>query len=162
MFELSEITAESKTDFYKSLTTRLYHLLEGERDFLANSANTAALLFNTLPEVNWAGFYLYKSGELVLGAFQGKPACVRIAIGKGVCGTAAEKMKTIVVENVHNFSGHIACDSASNAEIVVPLIKEGKLIGVLDVDSPQLARFDEEDKAGLEIMAELLLSSSDT
>jgi GAF domain-containing protein len=161
MFELTEISAESKTDFYKSLAARLFHLLKGERDFLANSANTAALLFNTMPDVNWAGFYRYKSGQLVLGAFQGKPACVRIAIGKGVCGTAAERMKTIVVENVHSFAGHIACDSASNSEIVVPLIKDGKLLGVLDIDSPQLARFDEDDKAGLEIIAELLLSSSD-
>jgi GAF domain-containing protein len=161
MFELSEISAQSKTDFYKSLTSQLYHLLEGERDFLANTANFSALLFNTMPDVNWVGFYFYKGGGLVLGPFQGKPACVRIAIGKGVCGTAAEKMKTVVVKNVHEFPGHIACDSASNSEIVVPLIKQGKLIGVLDIDSPQLARFDEEDKAGLENLVELLISSSD-
>jgi L-methionine (R)-S-oxide reductase len=161
MFELSEISAQSKTDFYKSLTSQLYHLLEGERDFLANTANFSALLFNTMPDVNWVGFYFYKGGGLVLGPFQGKPACVRIAIGKGVCGTAAEKMKTVVVKNVHEFSGHIACDSASNSEIVVPLIKQGKLLGVLDIDSPQLARFDEEDKAGLENLVELLISSSD-
>jgi L-methionine (R)-S-oxide reductase len=161
MFELSEISAQSKTDFYKSLTSQLYHLLEGERDFLANTANFSALLFNTMPDVNWVGFYFYKGGGLVLGPFQGKPACVRIAIGKGVCGTAAEKMKTVVVKNVHEFPGHIACDSASNSEIVVPLIKQGKLLGVLDIDSPQLARFDEEDKAGLENLVELLISSSD-
>ncbi len=161
MIELTEISAQSKTDFYKSLTTQLYHLLEGERDFLANTANFSALLFNTMPDVNWVGFYFYKGGELVLGPFQGKPACVRIAIGKGVCGTAAEKMKTVVVKNVHEFPGHIACDSASNSEIVVPLIKQGKLLGVLDIDSPQLARFDDEDKAGLENLVELLLSSSD-
>ncbi len=161
MFELSEISAQSKTDFYKSLTTQLYHLLEGERDVLANTANFSALLFNTMPDVNWVGFYFYKGGELVLGPFQGKPACTRIAIGKGVCGTAAEKMKTVVVKNVHEFPGHIACDSASNSEIVAPLIKQGKLLGVLDIDSPQLARFDEEDKAGLENLVELLLSSSD-
>jgi L-methionine (R)-S-oxide reductase len=161
MIELTEISAQSKTDFYKSLTSQLYHLLEGERDFLANTANFSALLFNTMPDVNWVGFYFYKGGGLVLGPFQGKPACVRIAIGKGVCGTAAEKMKTVVVKNVHEFPGHIACDSASNSEIVVPLIKQGKLIGVLDIDSPQLARFDEEDKAGLENLVELLISSSD-
>ncbi len=161
MIELTEISAQSKTDFYKSLTTQLYHLLEGERDFLANTANFSALLFNTMPDVNWVGFYFYKGGELVLGPFQGKPACVRIAIGKGVCGTAAEKMKTVVVKNVHEFPGHIACDSASNSEIVAPLIKQGKLLGVLDIDSPQLARFDDEDKAGLENLVELLLSSSD-
>ncbi len=161
MFEVTEISAQSKTDFYKSLTTQLYHLLEGERDFLANTANFSALLFNTMPDVNWVGFYFYKGGGLVLGPFQGKPACVRIAIGKGVCGTAAEKMKTVVVKNVHEFPGHIACDSASNSEIVVPLIKQGRLIGVLDIDSPQLARFDDEDKAGLENLVELLVSSSD-
>jgi GAF domain-containing protein len=161
MFELTEISAQSKTDFYKSLTTQLYHLLEGERDFLANTANFSALLFNTMPDVNWVGFYFYKGGGLVLGPFQGKPACVRISLGKGVCGTAAEKMKTVVVKNVHEFPGHIACDSASNSEIVAPLIKQGRLIGVLDIDSPQLARFDDEDKAGLENLVELLLSSSD-
>ncbi|MGQ9806627.1 MAG: GAF domain-containing protein [Chlorobiales bacterium] len=161
MLEVTEISAQSKTDFYKSLTTQLYHLLEGERDFLANTANFSALLFNTMPDVNWAGFYFYKGGGLVLGPFQGKPACVRIALGKGVCGTAAEKMKTVVVKNVHEFPGHIACDSASNSEIVAPLIKQGRLIGVLDIDSPQLARFDDEDKAGLENLVELLLSSSD-
>lgn len=161
MFELTEISAQSKTDFYKSLATQLYHLLEGERDFLANTANFSALLFNTMSDVNWAGFYFYKGGGLVLGPFQGKPACVRIALGKGVCGTAAKKMKTVIVKNVHEFPGHIACDSASNSEIVAPLIKQGRLIGVLDIDSPQLARFDDEDKAGLENLVELLLSSSD-
>ncbi|MCS6988490.1 MAG: GAF domain-containing protein [Chloroherpetonaceae bacterium] len=161
MFELTEISAQSKTDFYKSLAKQLHRLLEGERDFLANCANSAALIFRALPDVNWAGFYFYKGGNLILGPFQGKPACSRIAIGKGVCGTAAEKMKTIVVKNVHDFAGHIACDGASNSEIVVPMIKQGKLLGVLDVDSPQLARFDEEDKAGLEVLVELILSSSD-
>ncbi len=161
MFELTEISAQSKTNFYKSLTSQLYRLLEGERNFLANTANFSALLFHTMPDVNWVGFYFYKSGELVLGPFQGKPACVRIAIGKGVCGTAAEKMKTIIVKNVHEFPGYIACDSTANSEIVVPMIKQARLIGVLDVDSPQLARFDEEDKAGLENLVELLLSSSD-
>ncbi len=161
MFELTDISAQSKTDFYKSLTAKLYHLLEGERDFLANTANFSALLFHTMPDVNWVGFYFYKGGGLVLGPFQGKPACTRMAIGKGVCGTAAEKLKTLIVKNVHEFPGHIACDSASHSEIVVPLIRQGKLLGVLDIDSPQLARFDEEDKAGLENLVELLLISSD-
>lgn len=161
MFEVTEISAQSKTDFYKTLAKQLHRLLEGERDFLANCANAAALLFRAMPDVNWVGFYFYKSGGLVLGPFQGKPACSRIAIGKGVCGAAAEKMKTIVVKNVRDFPGHIACDSASNSEIVAPMIKQGKLIGVLDVDSPQLERFDEEDKAGLEVLVEVLLSSSD-
>jgi L-methionine (R)-S-oxide reductase len=160
MFELIDIPSATKTDFYKSLTSQLYQLLEGERDFIANTANFSALLFHTMPEVNWAGFYLYKSGELVLGPFQGKPACVRIKMGKGVCGTAAEKMKTHIVDNVNDFSGHIACDSASNSEIVVPLIKNGILIGVLDVDSPLLARFDDDDKAGLENLVEVFLSAS--
>lgn len=161
MFELKEIDSLSKTDLYKSLMPQLFGLLQGERDFLANSANFSALLFNALPDLNWAGFYLYRSGGLVLGAFQGKPACTRIALGKGVCGTAAERMKTVVVSNVHEFAGHIACDSASNSEIVVPLIKDGRLFGVLDVDSPRLARFDEEDKAGLENLVEVFLNATD-
>jgi L-methionine (R)-S-oxide reductase len=160
MFELTEISAQSKTDFYKGLTTQLGHLLEGETDFIANAANFASLLFNTMAEINWAGFYLYKGGELVLGPFQGKPACVRIKVGKGVCGAAAEKLKTVVVQNVHEFPGHIACDSASNSEIVVPIIKDGLLIGVLDIDSPLLARFDDEDKAGLEILVEVFLAKT--
>jgi L-methionine (R)-S-oxide reductase len=160
MFELTEISAQSKTDFYKSLTTQLGHLLEGETDFIANAANFASILFNSMAEINWAGFYLYKGGELVLGPFQGKPACVRIKVGKGVCGAAAEKLKTVVVQNVHEFPGHIACDSASNSEIVVPIIKDGLLIGVLDIDSPLLARFDDEDKAGLEILVEVFLAKT--
>jgi L-methionine (R)-S-oxide reductase len=144
---------------YRELARDLSALLEGERDFIANAANTAALLFDALPGLNWAGFYLYKSGELVLGPFQGKPACVRIAIGKGVCGTAAERRTTIVVEDVHAFPGHIACDSASNSEIVVPLLRGDELLGVLDLDSPLHARFGASDRAGLEAIARIFVDS---
>src|SRR5262245_51218876 len=125
-------------------------LLGGERDRIANLANCAALLWQELPDINWVGFYLLRNGELVVGPFQGKPACVRIAIGKGVCGTAAQRRESIVVPNVHEFPGHIACDSASNSEIVVPMIKDGALLGVLDIDSPMLNRFSEEDRRVLE------------
>jgi L-methionine (R)-S-oxide reductase len=144
---------------YRDLARDLTALLAGERDFIANAANTAALIFDALPRLNWAGFYLYKSGELVLGPFQGKPACVRIAIGKGVCGTAAQRRATVVVEDVHAFPGHIACDSASNSEIVVPLIRGGELLGVLDVDSPVHARFGAADQAGLEAIAKIFVES---
>ena len=133
---------------YRELARDLAALLAGERDLIANAANTAALIYDALPGLNWAGFYLYKSGELVLGPFQGKPACVRIAIGKGVCGTAAARRETVVVEDVHAFPGHIACDSASNSEIVIPLVRGGELLGVLDLDSPKLARFGAADARG--------------
>ena len=146
--------ATPKTELYESLASQLNGLLEKERDFVANMANAASLIYHTLPEVNWAGFYLLKDDELVVGPFQGKPACTRIALGKGVCGKAAEGRRTIVVENVHEFPGHIACDAASNAEIVVPIIHTGRLIGVLDLDSPVPGRFDAEDKAGLEMLIE--------
>jgi L-methionine (R)-S-oxide reductase len=159
-FEIAKAEAVSKTGLYASLQTQLRSLLDGENDFIANAANTAALLYHSLPDVNWAGFYLYKEGELVLGPFQGNPACVRITIGKGVCGTAAELRQTVVVANVHEFPGHIACDSASNAEIVVPLIKDGQLIGVLDLDSPSLGRFDDEDARGLNELVEVFIESS--
>ncbi len=161
MFELAELSTSTKTEFYKALTNQLYALLGDEHDVIANAANFSALLFHTMPDLNWAGVYFYKQGGLVLGPFQGKPACTRIAIGKGVCGTAAERRKTIVVANVHEFPGHIACDQASNSEIVVPMIKSGQLIGVLDLDSPVLARFDEEDKAGLENLVEVFLSKTE-
>jgi L-methionine (R)-S-oxide reductase len=147
---------------HADLKCTLTALLAGERDFIANLANTAAVLWQELPDINWTGFYLLKEGELVLGPFQGKPACVRIAMGKGVCGTAAQQRKSIVVPNVHEFEGHIACDSASNSEIVVPLIKNGVLLGVLDIDSPKLGRFGESDQATLEAAAAILLSSSVT
>lgn len=144
---------------YRELARDLGALLSGERDLIANAANTAALLYDALPGLNWAGFYLYKSGELVLGPFQGKPACVRIAIGKGVCGTAAARRETVLVEDVHAFPGHIACDSASNSEIVIPLLRGPELLGVLDLDSPNLARFGAADARGLETLANIFVSS---
>ena len=149
--------ATSKTKGYGELDASMRALLTGETDAIANLANAAALLYLALPQLNWAGFYLLASGsnELVLGPFQGKPACVRIAIGRGVCGTAAARRETVLVKNVHEFPGHIACDSASNSEIVVPLIanagpRAGELVGVLDLDSPLLERFDDIDRRGLE------------
>jgi L-methionine (R)-S-oxide reductase len=144
---------------YDELARDLSALLSGESDLVANAANTAALIFDALPDLNWAGFYLYKSGELVLGPFQGKPACVRIAMGRGVCGTAAARRETVLVEDVHAFPGHIACDSASNSEVVVPLVRKGELLGVLDLDSPNLARFKETDARGLEALARIFLDS---
>ena len=146
---------------YRELARDLSALLAGERDFIANAANTAALLYDALPGLNWAGFYLYKGGELVLGPFQGKPACVRIALGKGVCGTAAERRRTVVVEDVHAFPGHIACDSASNSEIVVPLIRGDELLGVLDLDSPHHSRFGASDQKGLETIAKIFIQACD-
>jgi L-methionine (R)-S-oxide reductase len=144
---------------YGELARDLAALLQGERDAIANAANTAALVWEALPDLNWAGFYLYKSGGLVLGPFQGKPACVRIGLGRGVCGTAAQERATIVVEDVHAFPGHIACDSASNSEIVVPLLRGAELLGVLDLDSPKLARFGEADRRGLEKIAKIYVDS---
>jgi len=144
---------------YSELVRDLAALLAGERDLIANAANTAALVFDALPGLNWAGFYLYKSGELVLGPFQGKPACVRIAMGKGVCGTAAARRETVLVEDVHAFPGHIACDSASNSEIVIPLIRGSELLGVLDLDSPLHARFGTADARGLEAIAKIFVAS---
>jgi len=150
-----------KPGLYIELHSQFSAVLAGERDFLANMANSAAMLFHMLPQLNWAGFYLLKGNELVLGPFQGKPACVRIAMGRGVCGTAAQRRETIVVPDVHQFPGHIACDDASQSEIVVPLIKESRLIGVMDLDSPVVARFDEVDAKGLEEVARILLGASD-
>jgi GAF domain-containing protein len=146
-----------KPELYRWLADQLRALLGDETDLVANAANTAALIYHTLPDINWAGFYFLKGDELVLGPFQGKPACVRIQLGKGVCGTAAAQRKTLVVPDVHKFPGHIACDSASNSEIVVPLIQNNKLLGVLDVDSPILGRFDEEDQKGLEILSKIFV-----
>lgn len=158
-FQIAGAETASKRELYANLAAQLSSLLEGEHDLIANAANCAALLYHSLPDVNWAGFYLHKKGELVLGPFQGSPACVRIAVGKGVCGTAAELKQTVVVENVHEFPGHIACDSASNSEIVVPLLKDKRLIGVLDVDSPSFARFDDEDAQGLNELAEIFVQA---
>jgi L-methionine (R)-S-oxide reductase len=160
---LSHATARyefrDKSGDYDRLAQELESLLAGERDFIANAANTAALLFNALPDVNWVGFYLLKGGELVVGPFQGKPACVRIALGKGVCGTAAAERRTVLVPDVNAFPGHIACDEASRSEIVIPLMSAGDLLGVLDLDSPSLARFDEADRRGLERLAAIFLSA---
>jgi GAF domain-containing protein len=150
----------SKSELYEQLAAQLSSLLAGERDLIANTANFSSLIFHSLPDLNWAGFYFEKDGELVLGPFQGKPACVRIKIGQGVCGAGAAKCETVLVPNVHEFPGHIACDSASNSEIVVPLMKDAQLIGVLDLDSPLEARFDQEDARGLESLARILLSSA--
>ncbi len=144
---------------YAELAQELAGLLRGESDFVANAANTAALIFDALPDLNWAGFYLLKEGELVVGPFQGKPACVRIPVGKGVCGTAAAQRTTIVVPDVNAFPGHIACDAASQSEIVVPLISGANLLGVLDIDSPRLARFNEGDARGLERLAAIFVES---
>jgi L-methionine (R)-S-oxide reductase len=144
---------------YARLADELASLLGAERDLIANAANTAALLFEALPDLNWAGFYLAKGGELVVGPFQGKPACVRIAIGKGVCGAAALQRKTIVVPDVHAFPGHIACDAASRSEIVIPLMAGGTLIGVLDLDSPRPGRFSEVDRVGLEKLAQVFVAA---
>jgi L-methionine (R)-S-oxide reductase len=144
---------------YAELARDLAALLSGERDFIANAANTAALIFDALPDLNWAGLYLYKGGELVLGPFQGKPACVRIAMGKGVCGTAAARRETVRVEDVHAFPGHIACDSASNSEIVIPLLRGPELLGVLDLDSPTLRRFGAADQRGLEALGRIFVQS---
>jgi L-methionine (R)-S-oxide reductase len=158
-FQITKPETATKTEMYSSLSAQLRSLIEGERDFIANAANVSSFLYHSLPDLNWAGFYLLKDDELVLGPFQGKPACVRIAIGKGVCGTAAEQQETILVDNVHEFPGHIACDSESNSEIVVPLIKDGRLIGVLDLDSPLVGRFDEEDARGLNELVTLFVES---
>lgn len=148
-----------KKEFYSSLVKQAQSLLEGERDLIANMANLSALLYHQLEDVNWAGFYLFKENQLVLGPFQGQPACIRIPMGKGVCGTAAATGEIQLVEDVHQFEGHIACDAASNSEIVIPLFVKGSLIGVLDIDSPSLARFDEDDKQGLSSIAQALVSS---
>jgi GAF domain-containing protein len=139
----------TKEKLYASLVVQLLSLLKGENDFIANAANFSALLFNSLPHVNWAGFYFLQGEELVLGPFQGNPACVRIPLGAGVCGVAAQQCETIIVPNVHEFPGHIACDVASNSEIVVPLFDGERLLGVLDLDSQMIGRFDDQDAEGL-------------
>jgi len=141
---------------YKTMNFQLRALVAGVPHPVANYANASALLWEYLDGINWAGFYLMENGILVLGPFQGKTACIEIPIGKGVCGTAVKEGRTILVENVHEFPGHIACDSASNSEIVVPIRKNGEIIGVLDIDSPQIGRFDEEDRTGLEEFVRVL------
>jgi L-methionine (R)-S-oxide reductase len=144
---------------YATLEAMLKSLLASEHDLIANAANTSALIYSSVPDLNWVGFYFLKESELVVGPFQGKPACVRIALGQGVCGTAAAARSTIVVADVHAFPGHIACDAASRSEIVIPLLSGKVLLGVLDIDSPLLARFSEEDRQGLERLAHTFLCS---
>lgn len=156
MEDNKKIVADTKENFYRILLVKLEGLLSSEKDTLANICNSAALLFMNLKDVNWAGFYIMKDGELVLGPFGGNPACNRIKIGRGVCGTAAQNRETSIVDNVHDFKGHIACDSASNSEIVIPIIKDDILYGVLDIDSPIFSRFDEIDKMYLEKAVEKL------
>ena len=148
----------SKRETYDLLIQQAKALIEGEPDLIANLANVSALIWQSLPDLNWAGFYLWKGGELVVGPFQGKPACTRIAYGKGVCGTAVARKATVIVEDVDKFPGHIVCDSASRSEIVVPMVRGGEVIGVLDIDSPSLARFDPEDQRGLEALVRLIVS----
>ena len=157
MFEASIDRSLPKPALYRDVTASLAALLEGETDALANLANASALLAGALERINWCGFYLVREGALVLGPFQGKPACVRIALGKGVCGTAAARRETLVVPDVHAFPGHIACDAASRSEIVVPIVVDGQLRGVLDVDAPETDRFDAEDRAGLEAFVAALV-----
>jgi len=161
MFALKPAPTGTQFEVHASLLEQARALLAGERDAVANAANLASLVFHTLPDLNWAGFYWMKGGELVLGPFQGKPACVRIAIGKGVCGTAARDRRTVLVRDVEAFPGHIACDSASRSELVVPVMKDGVVRGVLDLDSPQLARFDERDARAMESLASLFVESTD-
>jgi GAF domain-containing protein len=151
-----KVTAKSM--LYAGLVAQLRSLLKGEYDFIANAANFSALLYHSLPDVNWTGFYFLHEQHLVLGPFQGKPACVRIPVGKGVCGVAAAQCETIIVPNVHEFPGHIACDIASNSEIVVPMFDGERLLGVLDLDSPSLGRFDDQDAEGLNELVTILVA----
>ena len=160
MFAAARIETDSKPAFYAELAQQARALLHGERDRIANAANFAALAWGALADVNWCGFYFFDGRELVVGPFQGKPACVRIALGRGVCGTAAAERRTQLVRDVDAFPGHIACDGASRSEIVVPLLDaHGTLIGVWDVDSPSLARFDDDDRAGMEALCTVFIES---
>jgi len=159
MFQAASLRSTDKAEQYAELAEQARGLLHGERDRIANAANFSALIYGALPELNWAGFYFYDGSELVVGPFQGKPACVRIALDKGVCGAAASTRQTQVVRDVHAFPGHIACDAASRSEIVIPLVIDGNLLGVFDVDSPALARFDEDDRAGMEQLVKIYLES---
>ena len=157
MIETANVSKLPKPELYRELSNQIATIIQDETDPVANMANAAALIFHSVPGLNWAGFYLLKGGELVLGPFQGKAACVRIAFGRGVVGTAAEKRTVIRVANVNEFPGHIACDTASKSEIVVPLVSDGAhLLGVLDVDSPELDRFDAEDEAGFRAIGKIV------
>lgn len=161
MFQETKIAHADKPEFYRELQGQLQALLSDETDAIANAANTSALIFQMLPDINWAGFYFLQSeDELLLGPFQGKPACVRIAVGRGVCGTAVADAQTMLVEDVHAFPGHIACDAASRSELVVPLIRDGQVFGVLDLDSPLPGRFDRDDQAGIEALAATYISAT--
>lgn len=160
MIPVVPLASGNKTEMFRDLARQLAGLLGDERDGIANAANTAALIFGALPDLNWAGFYFVRNHELVVGPFQGKPACVRIALGRGVCGTAAAERRTIVVDDVHAFQGHIACDADSRSEIVVPLLRGNAVIGVLDLDSPVPARFDLDDRTGLERLAAIFMTNS--
>jgi len=162
MFQAAPLTATDKPSLYRDLASMLGGLLDGERDLIANTANMSALLFTSLPDLNWAGFYFLRTeDQLVLGPFQGNPACVRIARGRGVCGTAVAEQRTQRVPDVHAFPGHIACDAASRSELVVPLIKDGRVLGVIDLDSPVPDRFDADDQAGVEALAALIVAGCD-
>lgn len=160
MFEAKAIATDDKATLYAELIQQAQGLMHGEPNTVANAANFAALVYDAVPDLNWAGFYLFDGTELVVGPFQGKPACIRIALGRGVCGTAAQTGQTQVVRDVHDFDGHIACDAASNSEIVVPLFKaDGSLFGVWDVDSPSVARFDDEDRKGMEALCQAFVAT---
>ena len=165
MFQATAQTTDDKATQYRDIDRQLTGLLAGERDFIANAANLSALIFMLVPDLNWSGVYLLRGDDLLLGPFQGKPACVRIPVfpePRGVCGAAAFQRKTQLVPNVHDFPGHIACDSASNAEIVVPLVMNSTLVGVLDIDSPTVNRFDAIDQAGIEHLVATFLNMTDT
>lgn len=161
MFNINSVRNDTKNNMYEDLIQFADGLFYEEQDAIANMSNLASLLFNILPDVNWAGFYLYKDNQLVLGPFNGKPACIRIALGKGVCGTAADTLETQLVRDVHTYPGHIACDGDTNSEIVIPMVMDSQLIGVLDLDSPVKARFDEIDKQALEKIVNKLLEACD-
>ncbi|MBB3649087.1 GAF domain-containing protein [Rhizobium sp. BK619] len=161
MYATKNIEQGDKRSFYRELADQLQGLLQGERDAVANAANLSALVFELVADLNWAGFYFLRSeNELVLGPFQGRVACVRIAVGKGVCGTAVAEARSVLVPDVHEFPGHIACDAASRSELVIPLVKDGGIVGVLDLDSPTPHRFDAEDQAGFEALAAIYVAAS--
>ena len=159
---MSQNQTQSLSPVYSLILQQTKALIEGERDLVANMANISAVLFNNLEDINWAGFYFFKEEQLVLGPFQGQPACIRIPIGKGVCGHAAATLCTQIVDDVHQFDGHIACDAASNSEIVIPIVIENKLIGVLDIDSPSLKRFTHLDESGLTAIVDALVTQTMT
>ncbi|MFT5164159.1 MAG: L-methionine (R)-S-oxide reductase [Alteromonadaceae bacterium] len=149
----------SQTNFYHDLTLQAQGLLSGESNLIANMANLSALIFNSMEDINWAGFYLVDGNELVLGPFQGQPACIRIPMGKGVCGTCASTGQSQMVDDVHGFDGHISCDAASNSELVIPFFQGDEVVGVLDIDSPSIARFNEQDKVGMQNIIKVLVEA---